>query len=357
MHRLILITSVALAMTCGSSLNAQTSESLVGQRILTRYRSVPLYQGNMIVGNSSQLVFPLTVRSVQGDWLEVWDNYIRSITWIHRSHVCTINEAIPYFSSRISSTPYDDHLYFMRSEAYRELGQDAEALQDVNMLVQLRPTARSRNIRANQLRQMGRYDEALAEYNWALAIQPGYYLALLGRGRIWVKLEKWDLALSDFNQAIAFNPNYVNTYFDRARVWKVKHEYARAISDFEQALRLDPNSTRALDSLAWMKATCPEPSFRNGIDAVRLANSACEKTQWGNSYFIESLAAAYGESGKIDDALAKLQKATEVGPTLSIERRRLMRLSFEAGHAYQEDTAQEPMPSPESPRPYAPPAT
>ena len=65
----------------------------------------------------------------------------------------------------------------------------------------------------------------------------------------------------------------------------------------------------ALNNRAWSYATSVEAGLRNGPLAVQLAERACELTHYQTSIYIGTLAAAYAEAGRFDDAIATAQKA------------------------------------------------
>ena len=50
-----------------------------------------------------------------------------------------------------------------------------------------------------------------------------------------------------------------------------KGDFPGAIARYRRALELDPNLVEALNNLAWLLATCPDASLRNGAEAVQLA--------------------------------------------------------------------------------------
>jgi len=66
------------------------------------------------------------------------------------------------------------------------------------------------------------------------------------------------------------------------------------------------------NNLAWRLATDPDPKFRNGARAVQLAEDACRETQCREIIPIGTLAAAYAEAGRFDDAVWASQKACEL---------------------------------------------
>jgi Flp pilus assembly protein TadD len=87
---------------------------------------------------------------------------------------------------------------------------------------------------------------------------------------------------------------------------------AAAIESYRRALQLNPNLTQALNNLAWLLATTDDPRNRNGTEAVRLAERACELAGNRTPQFEGTLAAAYAEAGRFDDAITAAEKAIEL---------------------------------------------
>src|SRR5207249_6613865 len=73
--------------------------------------------------------------------------------------------------------------------------------------------------------------------------------------------------------------------------------------DFREAIRIIPSRGIAYDNLAWFLTTCLQEGFRNGAEAVSAAKKACELSHWKRSGSIDTLAAAYGEAGDLDQAV------------------------------------------------------
>jgi tetratricopeptide (TPR) repeat protein len=64
-----------------------------------------------------------------------------------------------------------------------------------------------------------------------------------------------------------------------------------------------------LNNLAWILATSKETHIRNGTRAVLLAEQACELTHYRETVMVGTLAAAYAETGRFDEAMATAEKA------------------------------------------------
>ena len=65
-------------------------------------------------------------------------------------------------------------------------------------------------------------------------------------------------------------------------------------------------------NLAWVLATCPDPSLRNGPEALALAERAMQLTGGGNPMVLRVLAAAFAENGQYPDAIAAAQQAWQL---------------------------------------------
>ena len=98
-----------------------------------------------------------------------------------------------------------------------------------------------------------------------------------------------------------------------------------------------------LNNLAWKLATSEKTSIRNGTRAVQLAEHACELTQYGVTPMVGTLAAAYAEAGRFDDAMAAAQKAcalaTAAGDRDLLEKNQKLLVLYRARQPYHEPAA------------------
>ena len=97
---------------------------------------------------------------------------------------------------------------------------------------------------ANRL--LGRYTEALADFDQAIALSPTYAWALAHRGETQLSLKQYRLGLIDFNQALKAQPGYVWALAHRGAAYRLLKQYQLALTDFDRVLDLQPDYAWAL---------------------------------------------------------------------------------------------------------------
>src|SRR4029077_622117 len=85
-----------------------------------------------------------------------------------------------------------------------------------------------------------------------------------------------------------------------------------AVEHLEKALEIDPGLMNAEVNLAWVLATSPDDSLRNGARAVQLAEDVATRAGHPNAIVLRTLAAAYAEVSRFNDAIATAEQAIVV---------------------------------------------
>jgi tetratricopeptide (TPR) repeat protein len=96
-------------------------------------------------------------------------------------------------------------------------------------------------------------------------------------------------------------------------------QFTNAVNICREAIISNPNDDWSYNLLAWIEATCPDSSVRDGKDAITAATKACELTHWSQWSWIDTLAAAYAESGDFQRAIQYQEMALRIGNPPSSE--------------------------------------
>jgi tetratricopeptide (TPR) repeat protein len=83
------------------------------------------------------------------------------------------------------------------------------------------------------------------------------------------------------------------------------------IQQWEISLEIDPDDGNALNNLAWVLATFPDASIRNGKRAVELAERATALPGGNAPIILRTLAAAHAETGDFSKAIETAQRAID----------------------------------------------
>ncbi len=213
------------------------------------------------------------------------------------------DKAIAEYSEALRYNPKSASVYYSRGLAWNNKGDYDKSLVDYTQALTLEPkNANAYNGRGLTYYRKGDYDKAIADFTQALAVDPKDKYANNNRGNAWREKGNYDKAVVDFNQALTIDPKDRYANYNRGLTWNKKGEYEKAIADYTQALAINPKNVNAWNQLGWMNATCPDVKYRDGKKAYENANKAyiLDGGKSGNS--IDTLAAAYAESGDFEKA-------------------------------------------------------
>lgn len=96
-------------------------------------------------------------------------------------------------------------------------------------------------VEGNELEDAGRLEEALAKYDLAADIAPGYASAHLNRGNIFGMVSQPEFAAQAYQQAIALQPNFAAAHFNLGNSLVELNNLSGALEAYEHATRYKPN--------------------------------------------------------------------------------------------------------------------
>ena len=160
--------------------------------------------------------------------------------------------------------------------------------------------------------QLGRLDEALAEFREALTFNPDLPEAHNNIGTILVGKGRFDEAIEEYREALYLRPDMTGTQRNLDIVRAKRQSVLRLVAAQRESLRMHPADVILLNDTAWLLATNPNASIRNGAEAVELARRAIRLSSGREPAILDTLAAAYAEAGRFAEATQTAQQAIEL---------------------------------------------
>jgi protein O-mannosyl-transferase len=223
-----------------------------------------------------------------------------------------------------------------------ELGRDDEAINEAKQAIELSPSSSVAHFDLAVSVKRTDQERAIAEARRAIELGPenfSAYQILMNclfeshryseaaqLGREWLAVIPYDAAAHSVSaSALAESGDPVSAAQHLGYLLMLRPDVEQAHAQLRQILlslakgpdglqRLReiaanaPDSPRMLDELAWLLATYPDSKSRDGTEAVRLAEHACDLTERKIPALLDTLAAAYAEAGDFARAISTAEE-------------------------------------------------
>ncbi len=224
-----------------------------------------------------------------------------------------VNEAILHFQKALQLKPGDAEIHNNLGCALLQKGSVDEAILHFQKTLQLKPDdADAHHSLGCAFLQKGNVDEAILHFQKALQIKPDYSESQNDLGCALLRKGSVDEAILHFQKTLQFKPDDADAHHNLGCALLQKGSVQDAVIQFQEALQIKPDYPEPQNDLAWVLATSPQASLRNGNKAVELAQLANQLTGGENPAILKTLAAAYAEVGRFSDAMRSAQKAIEL---------------------------------------------
>ena len=252
-----------------------------------------------------------------------------------------LDRALQDYNQAIELDPRNAGAYVNRALALARRGESEAAMKDYAKAISLNPQQWEAYFnRAAELIEHGKFEDALVDLNEVPRINPKFAGTYVNRGNIYVRQGKLEEAIGDYNAALQLEPNRTEVYASRANAFLRQKKYRQAVLDLQTAIQMNSKKPeRALNSLAWLRATCLEAGIRDGKEAVKLAIKACELSEWKDWGMIDTLAAAYAEIGDFDQAIKYEKQVVEMIKPSTDRRKLQQRVALYEQHKPYRETA------------------
>lgn len=130
--------------------------------------------------------------------------------------------------------------YHYRGALYLKRERIDEAIADLDRALALNPRlATAYGDRGIAHRKKGDYERAIADYGDAIRLWPDWHDWYIHRGIVFSTLGRYDEAIADYGTALRLRPRLVKALLARADAYLAKGENENAIADFRRATALD----------------------------------------------------------------------------------------------------------------------
>jgi tetratricopeptide (TPR) repeat protein len=199
-----------------------------------------------------------------------WSAWIQTSYW---------RDSETLFSHALAVTGKNDVAENNLGIVFLEKGKLDQAISMLQAAIDLRPeNGPAHNNLAKALLQKGRLDEAMVQYRKFVEIEPQNVEAR----------------------------NILGTAL-------IQHGHVReAVEQWQDALTIEAENGNAASNLAWVFATCPEDSMRDGGRAIELAERAMRLSGGKIPMIFRILGAAYAENGRFSQAIETARRGVEL---------------------------------------------
>ena len=190
------------------------------------------------------------------------------------------------------------------------------------------------------LASTGRAEEAITHSQTALTLHPDDAPAHHNLGAALAMRGQIDDAIVHFRRAVEIAPDFALAHSSLDRALAIHERLLKTLAERRELLQSRPDDVALLNATAWLLATNPNESIRNGSEAVELARWAVRLSGGRQPAILGTLAAAYAETGQFANAVQTAQQAlvlasTENKVALADALRAQIKL-YKAGSPYRE---------------------
>ncbi len=210
--------------------------------------------------------------------------------------------------------------YYNRGNHYMRTGRLAQSLADFDQAIALNPgIQRIWYNRGLVLAEMNHADSALVSFDHSLRIDPKNADALNNRGAMKYRLGDLAGAAADFTSAIELNPRYRDAYSNRAFVSYDMKEYGRAAADRRKAIEIAPGNPANDEEYFWLGASLQRldrqqeaaDALSEAIRTARVGSTRVGRYHLSRAYSREAL---HDRQGAVADAHEAQRLGEKVDP-------------------------------------------
>lgn len=237
--------------------------------------------------------------------------------------LCRLNQAelaIERLTQAIERMPEAGLLHQALGECYIGMGNLEGASDSLRKAVELEPDDADRQLAlALCLIARQEYAEAIEHLRKSLELRPDFPATLFHLARALENTGETDEAVATYRQLLKVQPGMAVAYRPAANLLIAMGDLRGGLRVLVQGQEIHPADPQITNDLAWWLATAGDAAIRDGPRAVELAQLANNLTHGQSPHVLDTLAAAYAEAERFDQAIATARLALELAEQTDAE--------------------------------------
>ena len=158
----------------------------------------------------------------------------------------------------------------------------------------------------------GKLDDAISLLQAAVDLRPDNSPAHENLAKALLQKGQVTDALVHYRKLLELQPDNIEVHNIVGTVLIQQGHIREGVEEWQKVLSIQPDNGNAMSNLAWVFATSPDESLRDGAQAVQLAEEAQRISGRRIPVIFRTLAAAYAEKGMFSQAIQTAQRGIEL---------------------------------------------
>lgn len=157
-------------------------------------------------------------------------------------------QAIAMLTKAIMNDETFVEAYQLRAEVLWNMHQVKDAMEDVNILLEMNPEDESALLLKAEISLVnGQEEMAIDLINQVLALNPFNEKAYILKGTYFLTKKEFEQTIAIYDEALEINPNFAQGYHERGRAKLQKGDKEGSMEDMRRAIELNPENGTAIN--------------------------------------------------------------------------------------------------------------
>jgi tetratricopeptide (TPR) repeat protein/peroxiredoxin len=224
-----------------------------------------------------------------------------------------LEESVTHYKEAVRLNPDNSQAHNNLGIALDDLGRFEEAIRHFKEALRIKPDFYDAQSNwGGVLNRTERFEDAVAIFEKILRSKPNHFEANINCGNTMMSLERFEEAISRYQKALQIKPNHAQAHNNVGFALGKLGRHKEAVKYYREAIRYNAKHAKAHNNFAWLLATCPDKTIRNGQQALAHAQRAYQITSGKIPPILETIAAAHAELGNFTEAVRWQEKAIQL---------------------------------------------